>query len=52
MSITEVRTYSKDVRFCFEVSKQVLEKAGCKIARIRDFAWLIQATKTVDGHDY
>jgi len=52
MSFTQSRTYEQDVKHCFEVSKKVLEKAGCKIGRIREFAWLIQASKTIQNREY
>lgn len=52
MSMIETRTYNEDLRHCFDISKAVLEKLGCKILRQREIMWLIQASKQVDGHDY
>lgn len=52
MSISKTKTYNQDIKRCFDLTKQVLEKAGCKIVRIRDFAWLIQASKTINDRDY
>ncbi len=52
MSYTETKTYNKDIKDCFTRSKMVLEKAGCKILRQREFIWLIQASKNEENREY